>query len=116
MRDQEDRAQGSATEDNRFLDDAIVVRVTRAQPPPAVRGVAILIGALGEIGSSRSEEDHQEKSTQFEREAAQIAQALCASLPGGTLDRLLIALLQHRASRLIVAQPMPHLPDPGHGR
>ena len=38
----------------------------------------------------------------FENEARLLFYALVGSLPGGTLDRLLVMLLQHKASSLIV--------------
>lgn len=38
----------------------------------------------------------------FEKEAEAMAEALHQSLPGGTFDRLLIALLKRKASDLIV--------------
>lgn len=99
-----DLDRASLPDDAQFLGGCSrVVRVSRAQPPPDVRGVAILIGASGEIPSSRSEEDHRENSLWFEREAEQIADALRAALPGGTLDHLLVSLLRHRASRLVVS-------------
>lgn len=38
----------------------------------------------------------------FEREAITLATALCITLPGGTLDRLIIELLRRKASSLVV--------------
>lgn len=107
------RIRSLPSDDAQFLGGCSrVVRVSRAQPPPDVHGVAILIGASGEVPSSRSEEDRREKSLQFEREAEQIADALRAALPGGTFDRLLIALLRHRVSQLVVSHERRATPDP----
>lgn len=39
------------------------------------------------------------------REGRELAEALIASLPGGTLDQVLIALLEHQASALQVPYP-----------
>jgi len=41
----------------------------------------------------------------FERDGRAIVDALVSSLPGGTIDAVLIALLDHRRSRLIVSAP-----------
>lgn len=41
----------------------------------------------------------------FNNDAAWLANALVRSLPGGTLDVLLIRLLEHRRSQLIVPAP-----------
>ena len=39
----------------------------------------------------------------FKSDAKAIVQALVRTLPGGTLDQVLVLLLEHRASKLIVA-------------
>jgi len=89
-----------------FLETAEIVSVARAQPTsPAqvIPDVAILIGGLGEFPSSRSEEEYRGQPARFEQDARAIAQALTSALPGGTLDRLVIALLEHKSSRMIVS-------------
>ena len=40
----------------------------------------------------------------FGSDAKQIVDALLASLPGGTIDRVLVLMLQHRASSLVVSR------------
>ena len=44
--------------------------------------------------------DHKPTQAKFQIDARNIAEALCNSLPGGTLDYLLAFLLEHRASQL----------------
>lgn len=43
----------------------------------------------------------------FEAQAKLLMRALVTVLPGGTIDRLLVELLRHRASQLVVPQPGP---------
>ena len=43
----------------------------------------------------------------FEHDATVVFDALTASLPGGTLDRITVKLLQYRASQLVVAHRKP---------
>ncbi len=81
-----------------------LVSVSRAQPPPTSGDVAILVGALGEFPSVSTEEDRRSQEARFEREAGEVTDALCAALPGGTLDRVVAELLAHRVSGLVVAR------------
>lgn len=83
--------------DRQFLASSDVVRVFRAQSPPSASSVSLLIGARGEIAW-----DREAGSSSFEEDARRIVDALEASLPGGTLDRLLAELLRRKASLLVV--------------
>lgn len=51
------------------------------------------------------DEDGQIADRFYRAEAQQIAEALCASLPGGTFDRLVVLLLDMKSSQLKVAYP-----------
>lgn len=42
-------------------------------------------------------------SAEFDKEAQELADALIASLPGGTLDRLIGRLLSYKASHFVVS-------------
>jgi hypothetical protein len=65
-----------------------------------IEDVEIVIGGAGGIFP-----DHfspAEASHRFNEEAGIILRHLVSALPGGTLDRLLIRLLEHKASQLRV--------------
>jgi hypothetical protein len=64
----------------------------------------LLIEATREMESDLYDyESLSELAALFQEQAEQIADALCASLPGGTLDRLLGELLKCKASHFIIA-------------
>ena len=52
------------------------------------------------IASAETAVDNREI---FERDATEIFEVLVGCLPGGTVDRLIAKLLQHKASDLVVA-------------
>ncbi len=101
-----------AAGDARFLLDARIVRVSRAQPPPDVPDVAILIGRCGEFSRapSGSESGLLDSEARATSEARALACALRSALSAGVLDRLLAELLRQKSSQLVVpwgADPFP---------
>jgi len=62
----------------------------------------LLIEATREMESGDYKSIDEMQSV-LQEQAVRIADALCASLPGGTLDRLLGELLKRKASHFIIA-------------
>lgn len=54
---------------------------------------------LPDLGQALDADGHRQR---FISEAAALATALWESLPGGTVDQLIVALMQRRASLLVV--------------
>lgn len=76
------------------------VAVHRASPVPGYSSVGTTISMTKPFPRDRVS-SHLNK-TIFETDAAIIKYALSTSLPGGTIDQLLVALLKDRASELVV--------------
>ena len=74
--------------------------IYKAQSPTYPDTPDLLIEATQEIDSCES---LAELASLCQENAEQIADALCASLPGGTLDRLLAELLKRKASHFVIA-------------
>ena len=64
----------------------------------AIGGLPLVV----EIDEETPELGRATQELGYRTEASLLADALYASLPGGVIDRLLIELLERRASRLIV--------------
>lgn len=55
-----------------------------------------------ELEFPRSVDNWRENAALFQKDAQEIARVLLASLPGGTIDRLLVELLKAKSSDLVV--------------
>ena len=76
--------------------------IYKAQSPTYPDTPDLLIEATQEM-TSGDYKSLNEMQYEFQNQAEQIADALCASLPGGTLDRLLAELLKRKASHFVIA-------------
>ena len=85
----------------------IVLHVHRAQPTPGMTTPPLTIVVDEEIVTDRdiSEGGSARRKALFREEARALAIALRGSLPGGTIDALLVELLESKLSQFVVAQP-----------
>lgn len=81
----------------------------KAQPVGASTAEAVEIVIKDELPNNAAvwPQRHADTVDAMDVDARSIAQALCESLPGGTLDRLCAELMRRQASRLHVAHVWP---------
>lgn len=81
----------------------IALEITKAAP--TVKAPEDLVIYFS--GCPPDDMDLIEASVLYNREAAQLAEALWSTLPGGTLDRLIGKLFEHRASLFAIPHYRP---------
>lgn len=80
-----------------------MLRVHKAQRTCSNEQVPdLLIEAVEEFSTKRGTNWKNENMAMFQRDAKAVANALYASLPGGTLDQLLREMLERKASQFVV--------------
>ncbi len=91
-----------------------IVRVHKAQPLPGkpVEDVTIRIGPepIPEDVRNMPHDEYLRRSRErFREQGRAVVEALVAALPGGTLDAILLELLEHKAStyRVAITPPTP---------
>lgn len=83
----------------------IALRLHRAQPTAGTPTLRTTIVVDDEISDDRSDEACARRMSLFREEARALAIALRGSLPGGTIDALLVELLEGKLSQFVVPQP-----------
>lgn len=79
------------------------VNVYRAQPlGDRVPDMCIATNGVMPDSTAKGTATLEEGMTIFKRQAKELADALYASLPGGTLDQLLREMLERKASQFVV--------------
>lgn len=91
----------------------ITLHLHRAQPTPgeATPPTTIVIG--DEVDRDDSEAGSIFRKTLFREEARALTIALRGSLPGGTIDALLVEMLEGKLSEFVVARPVNHATSQG---
>lgn len=91
-------------ESKRSTKEQIALCLHRAQPTPGLMTPSLTIVIDEEIRRDHSSEGTDHRRNLFRQEARALALALRGSLPGGTVDALLVELLDSKRSEFVVAR------------
>jgi hypothetical protein len=104
-------------ESKRSTKEQIALCLHRAQPTPGLMTPSLTIVIDEEIRRDHSSEGTDHRRNLFRQEARALALALRGSLPGGTVDALLVELLDSKRSEFVVAmspiEKHENVPSPG---
>lgn len=91
---------------DRSTKEQIALCLHRAQPTPGLATPPLTIMIDEEIDRDFSEEASDRRRNLFRQEARALAIALRGSLPGGTVDALIVEMLEGKISQFVIACPV----------